>query len=226
MKKLTLLVTTVLALAISVATASAAQIKLIRGGDTSGYTKVVPLDSDLAWINNSYVAGLTSKFDSKSGKFGFGAFCLEASVHFANGGIYNALITDRALNGGGISGDPISVGTAWLVKMFAVGALDSYGFTYGNKASTLAVQRAIWFLEGESGGESNSWITLLIGKFGSLAGAKADYTGSQVKVLALWDNERRPAQSQAIYVPDVASTLALAGLALVALAIGSRRKTA
>ncbi|WP_404422132.1 VPDSG-CTERM sorting domain-containing protein [Nibricoccus sp. IMCC34717] len=215
-----------------VASASAAQVKIIRGGDTSGYTKVVPLDSDFSWINNSYVAGLTSKVDAASKMNGFGAFCLEANEHFANKGVYTAVLNDRAIMGGiGWSGDPISVGTAWLVKTFAVGALDSYGFVYGNSTATLALQRAIWFLEGESGGQNNSWVALLVGKFGSVANAKADYTGNQVKVLNLWGNVSQEARStnlefiqdQVVYVPDMASTLGLFGVALLGVAALRRR---
>lgn len=121
-------------------------------------------------------------------------FCLEASQYFAPNKIYNAspsLATDSSGPGPSLA-DPISVGTAYLYKQFATGNLDTLasGFSYTNVATGgLKLQKTIWWLEGESGGELDADLGNLLNlTFGVSSGSNgylANYTGSEVGVLNL-----------------------------------------
>ena len=85
-------------------------------------------------------------------------FCLEKNQTFASGQTYDAEPSlgadsfDNPLgpNGSAIAPDPISFGTAFLYEQFATGMLN--GFNYNDPiGSGVALQNAIWWLEGEAG---------------------------------------------------------------------------
>ena len=99
-----------------------------------------------------------------SGKMYFQTFCVEYNEEFTPGNTYNVGISQNAMYGGQpMGGDPISIGTAWLYSQFAAGTLSGYNYVYGggrqNSASAGALQQAIWWLEGESGGVKTSFVT-------------------------------------------------------------------
>jgi hypothetical protein len=168
---------------------------------------------------------------------GFQTFCLEYNEYISLGGTYDAEIGTAAIRGGvGIGSgptsprsDPISVGTAYLYRLFATGLLDSY-YEYQNGAQRAkdaeSLQKAFWYLEDERTwaeiGGSNVYVDLALNKFGGEAGARADYTGSNVAVLNLRSSAGYH-QSQLISVPDGGVTAILLGLALSGLA-ALRRK--
>ncbi len=90
-------------------------------------------------------------------------FCLEKNETFTSGHTYNAepsLAADSAdnplgPNGSALAPDPISFGTAFLYEQFATGNLN--GFNYNDPSgSGVALQNAIWWLEGEAGISLNS----------------------------------------------------------------------
>ena len=119
--------------------------------------------------------------------------------------------SDRAIKGSvvGAAGDPISVGTAWLYHEFQNGTLD-YDYTPGTpgtpadhrEASALALQKAIWYLEQESGGSLNAYTTLAANQFGSLANAMLDNAGQiPVAVMNLWTPSHGYVQDQLVCIP-------------------------
>lgn len=122
----------------------------------------------------------------------FQTFCLEHSETI-NGyaSTYEVVFSDEAVYGGVASADPLSRGSAWLYKQFQDGILEDYDYIYTDiadrKADADALQKAIWWLEDETGGVQNAYANLAINHFGTAALAKADNNGIGVKVMQLWD---------------------------------------
>jgi hypothetical protein len=177
----------------------------------------------------------------------FWTFCLESQEYFQSAKRYDAELsaaTDTTAGGP----DPISLGTAYLYGLFAQGTLDSAlaGFSYASVTNGGArLQKMIWWLEGESGGVLDSGLEgLLVTQYGSAVNAKADYSGSAVKVLNLTQytgnlgnadslsGTRR--QDQLVFfgnpqiiipprqVPDGGTSLLLLSLSLGGLGLGKR----
>jgi hypothetical protein len=180
---------------------------------------------------NNYVLGKTT-----DGVW-FGTFCVEGNEYFVPGADYNVKINDRAINGGLYSPTPgydiISQGTAYLYKQFAKGSLAN--FTYNDAASALALQKIIWWLEGEIDGwdlgpwdiSGNPFVSVLLneGGFADLDAAKVDYTGNEVRVMNLVDSNGGFHQDQLVYVPEGGWTLSLLGAGLLVVAALRRRLT-
>jgi len=144
-------------------------------------------------VPSDYVPGKTSGIGG-AGSPNFQSFCLETQEYVnVPGGPYEAVLNTGAVYGGNGSFDPLSVGAAWLYHQFQLGILSGYDYSPpGRDASAAALQNAIWYLEGESGGVNNSYVTLAATHFGSLANAQADnfHNGqieTPVMVLNLWD---------------------------------------
>ena len=55
----------------------------------------------------------------------FNSFCLEVNEHIYIGGVYNWTQSNSAIKGGTGSSDPISKGTAFLFRAYALGGLGS-----------------------------------------------------------------------------------------------------
>jgi hypothetical protein len=171
---------------------------------------------------------------------GLQVFCLETQELFTPGATYYYTLSTGAISGDTAGNfDPLSVGTAWLFSQFAQGTLPLYDYTpgAGRTASATLLQNAIWWLENEPADGSytglydgsNPYEALVVSHFGSAAAAQADATLAQlghVRVMNLTTDAdgRHWAQSQLIYVPDNAETLALLGLGLIAMAVIRRRK--
>lgn len=116
----------------------------------SGFVGVTGLPADLIGIQ----PGAT-----------FQSFCLETDEFVTLGGtMYNAVVNTEAQLGGSNtdSGDPIDPRTAFLYTEFRMGTLAGYDYTDGStrEANAKSLQEAIWFIEGESGGVNNAFVTL------------------------------------------------------------------
>lgn len=159
----------------------------------------------------------------------FESFCIEKSEFIAQGGTYNATISDKAIWGGvGPEGDPISIGTAWLYHQFQSSELEGYDYIpgAGRAHSARLLQETIWWLEGELAKPDNIFTDAVIAMFGSEAGAKADNLGRiGVGVLNLTDmTTGGRIQDQLVCLPAPEPTsLLLFGCGLIGLAGLSRK---
>jgi len=173
----------------------------------------------------------------------FLTFCLEDHEYFYPGHTYTYQLSGAAIAGGpnhdsstpGI--DIISQGTALLYSQFATGVLPNY-FNANRTANAANLQLAIWGLEDElsgadqeaaAGGLANPYVKLVVDTYGSWASAQANYSGSAVKVVNVYDLTGSDGlsgvnrQDQLIYVPDGGATIALLGMGLSGLALVPRR---
>jgi hypothetical protein len=171
---------------------------------------------------------------------GYGAnqvptFCLESSEFITQGGVYDVILNDQAV-AGGAAPQMLTQASAFLYYAFAKGTLTGYAFTgttTARKASADALQKAIWYFEGEGSNPGNSFVTLALSTFGSLANAQmANFNGTSraypVAVMNLWANGTTTpptgyAQDQIVLVPEP-STYIAGGLALLPLLFGLRAR--
>jgi hypothetical protein len=171
----------------------------------------------------------------------FQTFCLEGNEYiYPNPKTYDYALSSAAVAGGmggAVGGkDPISVGTRWLYSQFASGNWQNgLAYYYGDgsmtaseislrKASALALQKAIWWLEGEEniGYDSNNiYMKEVKAKFGDQAALTA---GAQygVSVLNLTNGSERGQDQLYYHVPDGGSTVMLLGLAFGGISFVSR----
>ena len=170
----------------------------------------------------------------------FVSFCLETNENISYGPSYTATFNSlgRAIKGGtgvagnaglgdvaGVAGsyDPLSNATAWLFFNYIAGTLSGQG---ANDASANKAQSAIWFLENETGGSSNSWVTDAIT---AVNGGWTNPTSGlmRVQVLNLTDASGGLHQDQlyvaAIPEPETYAML-LAGLGLMGFVARRRQR--
>lgn len=189
-----------------------------------------------------YVPGVT--LITSAGTTGFETFCMEYHEHLSSS-TYTYQVNDYANQGGSTlaergghpTHDPVSLGSAWLYGQFAAGSLPNYNYTPGSGRTTSAteLQKALWALEDETDGANVPWGTMatpgnnvflnaVVGKFGSLAAAKADNNGLfAVQVLNLTTPTTRN-QDIIVRTPDSGTTLGLLGLGLASVAVATRRR--
>ncbi|HTY88005.1 MAG TPA: hypothetical protein VMB80_11110 [Candidatus Acidoferrum sp.] len=172
------------------------------------------LDAVVAW--GAYSAATSG--GSGSSRY-FQTFCIEHNEYFTPGTPYSASISPNAMYGSQPPlGDPISIGTAWLYSQFAAGTLSGYNYTYGSgrasATSAGALQEAIWWLEGESGGVNNSFIALAETALGlNNTTIKNDANGAY-GVYALNLGNPGAVQDQLVIVPEATTVIAGALLLL------------
>lgn len=152
-------------------------------------------------------------------------FCLEGDESAGDGRfVVNSLADAGGRNTD--SGDPLSIGAAWLYCQFARGTLAGYDYTpgAGRIASARALQEAIWALEDERsapvGGLEGTFYQL-----GLANGGKADGAPGQnsVYVLNVTAPDGTKKQDFMVYVPEGGSLLIVFGLSLCGLSVYRRR---
>lgn len=168
-----------------------------QSGTGGEYTLLI--EGALSGIRSNYDPIRTSNI-AKTGTFQ--SFCVETNEYVSANAKYEVTLSNAAVNGGAggaTSGrDPISIGTAWLYYAFATGTLAGYeynGTATARKASADALQKTLWWLEGEASKPNNNiFTTAVVAKFGGENEAKADNYGNPnglnpyaVKVLNLWE---------------------------------------
>jgi hypothetical protein len=193
-----------------------------------------------AFRDTSYGGGeFSADIIGVGGNVDFYTFCLERNEGLGFGKTYN-YTTSNAAEAGGLGGgspDPISEGTAWLYERFTKGTLAGYSYATATAADLLAraasgraLQNAIWALEDEQAVDNtNPFIQLVVGVFGNVAGAKADYAGSEVGVLNPTDPSKAVTdpfyrrQSVLINLPDNGMAVMLLGGSLMLIGAARRR---
>jgi len=102
---------------------------------------------------NPTLAGYTSATANlAAGPVNFQTLCVETTVYFTPGDTYDVIISNSILPDDQFpSGEPITLGTAWLYSQFAAGTLTGYDYTEGSGRIATAgdLQQAIWYLQGD-----------------------------------------------------------------------------
>ena len=189
----------------------------------------------LSWILGNYSASAKT-LDGRA----FQSFCLEEGEYIYGNTTHDATLGMAAINGGKAGGnpDPVSTGTAKLYYEFAKGILAGYKYgvvqadgtlsaddTAARKISADALQRAIWWLEGEADdpGDGNIFRKYIIGTLGTVAAKENNAQFSLYPVMALnLTLNGAQAQSQLAVVP-IPGAVWLLGAGLIGLA-GIRRR--
>ena len=101
----------------------------------------------------------------RDGQYIYSSFCLETDEYISFNTQYKVVnISDTANQGGSNtnSGDPLDPRTAFLYYHYTIGDLSQLtsGFDPASSNSLGGLQKAIWFLEGESLGQNNYLVTL------------------------------------------------------------------
>lgn len=174
------------------------------------YAYPIEVGDSVKFQNGTYGTTAGGEFniiDAANGDFLFKTFCLEYSEHLNYSSTFIVdSISDTAYGGGyedgvpAVDGDPISDETKWLYWNFVTGGLEiATDYTYSDSGIN-ALQRAIWYLEGEIASLTDSLAEALIDAAG-VAIAAGDSLGN-VKVMNVSFENGGLAQSQ--LVADVA----------------------
>jgi hypothetical protein len=171
-------------------------------------------------------AGLTGDAPTSLSATSFQTFCLEAGENIRSGNIYSfSLSTAAMLGGGGATNgmDPLDARTAFLYTRFRQGNLPGYDYSpAGREDSARRLQRAIWFIEEESGGANNAFVALA----NAAVAPGGEWFGvgiGDVRVMNLSSAEFPNAQDQLTLLPRIPTPGAAALLGLAGLA-GFRRR--
>lgn len=136
-----------------------------------------------------------------AGPGNFVTFCVETDEFLSEGGEYYIQFSDEARAGGsgGPDPDPLDDKTRYLYAHFIKGTIGAElaawvgdggsggTFTYGTFTSGEDLQRAIWYIEQESGGANNYLAQLAAWAVGG--GTGASFSGmSNVRVMNMWAN--------------------------------------
>ena len=164
---------------------------------------------------------------SLNGQMYFQTFCIEANEYFSPGTSYSVGISPNAMYGSQPpNGDPISIGTAWLYSQFAAGTLSGYTYAYGSgrasSTSAGALQEAIWWLEDESGGVKNSFVTAAEAALSLNDTTIKNNANGAYGVYALNLGNPGAVQDQLVIVPE-ATTMVAGALLLLPLGASTLR---
>jgi hypothetical protein len=183
------------------------------------------LDGTIYFSAPTYQNGTGGEFNAVTTGLGsFPTLCLEDAEYIGQppSGPYTYTINSGGVAGGpganvidpytGLAMDNISKGTAWLFSQFSAGTLtldDGTGsyFDANRLAHAGELQQAIWFLEDETAGQTNAYVTLVENALGTdLAGIKVDSNGAYgVVALNLFSPDGSLAQDQ-LTVPEPTTT--------------------
>lgn len=158
----------------------------------------------------------------------FTTFCLEADEPLGIGVDYYYTVSQSAMYNGNGTIDPLSRPAAWLYLQFINGTLGNFGAFYAYSHSTWdadALQKAFWYLEGDSEGSNNFYAQLAVSQAGSRHVANNGFY--PVAVMNVWANPDGTGalQDQLIRLPDGGSTLVMLGATCLGVAWIQRRKT-
>jgi hypothetical protein len=138
----------------------------------------------------------------------FQTFCIQSTVYFAPGNSYSV-----------VTSPTVSIGTAYLYSQFAAGTLSGYNYAYGaNRENTAgALQQAIWWLQGQTGGVKDGFVTAAETALGNLTDAeiRAAANGAYGVVALDLGTRDQPAQDQLAIVPVPEPTTVIAGALLL-----------
>ena len=161
MKKLFILACLVGVLAVP---AVQAQMQIVLWQDLNNYSygdagefNALP-NAALLSINPTLAGYTSSTANLATGPVNFQTFCLETSEYFTPGDTYNVIVNNETIPDDQFpSGNPITMGTAWLYSQFAAGTLGGYDYAEGSGRIATAgnLQQAIWYLQGEVAGLIN-----------------------------------------------------------------------
>lgn len=131
---------------------------IVLNQDTSNYSygdggefNAVP-DANLLSFNPTLAGYSPYTANLVAGSPNFQTFCIETEVYFSPGDTYNVIPSYGILPDSQFpTGNPITLGTAWLYSQFAAGTLSGYDYTEGSGRIATAgdLQQAIWYLEGD-----------------------------------------------------------------------------
>jgi hypothetical protein len=188
--------------------AFAAQADMIRL-DTSAFSAGVGGEFTATPLSGN--VGLTGLAGDLSGG-SFQTFCMEYDEHFRPGNIFTVVINTGAVGGGTPSGfDPLDPRTAYLYTLFRTGTLGAYNYGSSREDTARDLQRAIWFIEDENGGENNAFVALA----NAAVAPGGEWYGrgiGDVRVMNLYNENGTRAQDQLTLIP-APGALALLGLA-------------
>jgi len=132
----------------------------------------------------------------------FGTFCVETNEYLNYGGTYYVDLSTYAVKGGVGGGtfppgDPLDDRTAWIYKQWLTGMPHTV-------ANADLVQRAIWYIEGETGGVNNSLVAA------AQVAVAAGWRNYDIMVMNLYGDQARTQ-----YVQDLLVMVPLPGAVLL-----------
>ena len=134
----------------------------------------------------------------------FQTFCLEGGEYVYSGQSLDIVVNTTFINeatgavtgpgshailGSMAYGDNLDARTAYLYTEFATGTLAGYDYTLAGRATSAdALQRAIWYIEGEAGGVNNTFAALALDAV-TVGGSTDEWVGmgiGDVRILNTW----------------------------------------
>lgn len=141
-----------------------AQMQIVLWQDLNNYSygdagefNAVP-NTALLSVNPTLAGYTSSTANLTAGPVSFQTFCVETGEYFTPGDTYDVVVNNETIPDDQFpSGNPITMGTAWLYSQFAAGTLGGYDYAEGSGRITTAgnLQQAIWYLQGDVTGLVN-----------------------------------------------------------------------
>jgi hypothetical protein len=151
----------------------------------------------------------------------FGTFCVETDEYIYFGTPYYVTLSDSAVEGGsgGPEPDPLSPQSAYLYSLWLDGT-DGVNTIVHSSITANALQRAIWFIEGELWGVENDFVDLA-----NVAVAEGGvwfdtwgYTIGDIRVMNLWGDADHTVNQQDMLVRVPVPAAVLLGMLGMAVA--------